>query len=97
MATDSAAISEGPKEVVSIGGQNKPRRAPKDRKPLECDQVIYRLVVIWLGLVMLTSMGGSLALAWVNGADKIPDIFVALGSAAVGALAGLLAPSPKSS
>jgi hypothetical protein len=63
-------------------------------KPLE-DPWIYRIVVSMLGIVMLTGMIGSLILAQSSSA-QIPDIFLALGSAAVGALAGLLAPSPSS-
>jgi hypothetical protein len=62
-------------------------------KPLD-DIWIYRIVVLMLGIVMLTAMVGSLILT-TSGMEKVPDIFLALGSAAVGALAGLLAPSPK--
>jgi hypothetical protein len=64
-------------------------------KPLE-DPWIYRIVVAMLGVVMLTGMIGSLILAYNPSSSQaqIPDIFLALGSAAVGALAGLLAPSP---
>jgi hypothetical protein len=65
-------------------------------KPLD-DPWIYRIVVSILGVVMLTGMIGSLILAKApsNPPAQIPDIFLALGSAAVGALAGLLAPSPS--
>jgi hypothetical protein len=62
-------------------------------KPLD-DIWIYRIVVVLLGVVMLTAMVGSLMLM-ANGGEEVPDIFLALGSAAVGALAGLIAPSPK--
>ena len=64
-------------------------------RALEADAWIYRIVVTVLGLVMLSEIGGSIALAM---ADKkaAPEILLALGSAAVGALAGLLAPSPAS-
>lgn len=64
-------------------------------KPLENDPWIYRIVVIVLGLVMLTGTGGSIALALVPTVKETPTILIALGSAAVGALAGLLAPSPS--
>lgn len=66
-------------------------------KPLD-DPWIYRIVVSMLGVVMLTGMLGSLMLAMFasNPPAQIPDIFLALGSAAVGAVAGLLAPSPNS-
>jgi hypothetical protein len=56
------------------------------------DKVVYRIVVLALALVMLTAAVGAIVLSW-NG-KLMPDSLVALGSAAVGALAGLLAPSP---
>ncbi len=63
--------------------------------PLKTDKWIYRIVVSVLGLtVLLVAIGGIYLAAKPNTA--IPDILVALGSAAVGALAGLLAPSPGS-
>jgi hypothetical protein len=60
--------------------------------PLETDVWIYRIVVLSLGLAVLISLGGGIAIVMVG--KTVPDILVALGSAAVGALAGLLAPSP---
>ena len=58
----------------------------------EKDVWLFRLVVLSLGLCMLASLVGAIVLA-VKGTDT-PEILVALGSAAVGGLAGLLAPSP---
>jgi hypothetical protein len=61
------------------------------------DTWVYRLVVGFLGLVILVI---ALGIVWrvASGPtieDKnVPTILTALGSAAVGALAGLLAPSP---
>ena len=61
--------------------------------PLQTDVWIYRVVVAALGLVVMSAVGGALVLA---GYDKdTPEVVVALGSAAVGAMAGLLAPSPN--
>lgn len=63
--------------------------------PLQSDVWIYRLVVGALGLLTLVSAAGAIALACLG---KTPsEGLTALGSAAVGALAGLLAPSPNSS
>jgi hypothetical protein len=65
--------------------------------PLSTDVWIYRAVVVILGLTVLGTVFGGLALVAVGHADpnmKLPDSIVAIGSAAVGALAGLLAPSP---
>jgi hypothetical protein len=50
------------------------------------------MVVGALGLVVLLAILGAILLA-VNG-KTIPEVLTALGSAAGGALAGLLAPSP---
>ena len=47
--------------------------------------------VIFLGVVACLSMGGAIARGILG--EGIPDILVGLGSASVGALAGLLAPS----
>lgn len=67
--------------------------AKYSQTPLQTDTWIYRLVVIALGLTILLAVGGGIYLA-ASGIDKTPEILIALGSAAVGALAGLLAPSP---
>jgi len=58
----------------------------------ERDVWVFRLVVVSLGLCMLASLIGAIILA-AKGTDT-PEILVALVSAAVGGLAGLLAPSP---
>jgi len=56
------------------------------------DKVVYRMVVGALGSVVLVAAVGAIVLVAVD--KTAPDVLVALGSAAVGALAGLLAPSP---
>lgn len=61
--------------------------------PLQSDAWIYRVVVISLGLVVVIAIIGTIYLA--NTASGVPDALISLGSAAVGALAGLLAPSPR--
>lgn len=61
------------------------------------DVWIYRIVVAVLGLTVLIAVSGSLFLASQSTKEwayAIPDVLVALGSGALGALAGLLAPSP---
>jgi len=66
--------------------------------PLGSDVWIYRAVVVILGIcVISTVLGGIVLVMYGKGDTKIvlPDGIVAIGSAAVGALAGLLAPSPK--
>ncbi len=63
--------------------------------PLKTDKWIYRIVVSALGLTVLLAVSGGIYLA-AKPDTAIPDILVAIGSAAVGALAGLLAPTPGS-
>ena len=63
--------------------------------PLEDDVWIYRTVVFVLGITVIATVLGGIFLATKADANiKLPDAIVAIGSAAVGALAGLLAPSP---
>lgn len=60
---------------------------------------IYVIVVASLGLVVVSAMVGAIVLAYgATGPNpvQIPETVTALGSAAIGALAGLLAPSPGS-
>jgi hypothetical protein len=67
------------------------------RPVFQTDIWIYRVVVIVLGVTVLSTIFGGLALAFRGDLAnyKLPSEIVAIGSAAVGALAGLLAPSPK--
>jgi hypothetical protein len=60
--------------------------------PLQSDTWIYRMIVAALGLAVLIAIVGAIILAIAG--KPIPELLTALGSAAVGALAGLLAPSP---
>jgi hypothetical protein len=60
--------------------------------PLERDVWIYRIVVGALSLVAILSIVGAIVVAVGTTDTQVPDAVVALGSAAVGALAGLLAP-----
>ena len=61
-------------------------------EPLQSDVWIYRIVVGALALAILSAVGGAILLA-MNG-RTVPEVLLAIGSGAVGALAGLLAPSP---
>lgn len=63
----------------------------------QTDLWIYRIVIMVLGLTVLLTVAGGLGLAFLGSPNnyKIPPELIALGSAAVGALAGLLAPSPR--
>lgn len=62
-------------------------------RPLANDRFIYRAVVIVLSLAVMLTIVGALVFGY-NG-KSIPDVVVAIGSASVGALGGLLAPPPR--
>ncbi len=93
MSSDEVCGPEVKKQLAEKVKETK----EKLRTPLETDKWIYRYVVGCLGLAILACLFFTffLAVYSTNLKDlKIPDIFLAIGSAAVGALAGLLAPSP---
>ena len=69
--------------------------AAGNNPPLASDVLIYRIVVLALGLGVVVSLVGALTLAFFG--KPTPEVVTALGSACVGALAGLLAPSPSRS
>jgi hypothetical protein len=53
---------------------------------------LYRIVVMVLGLTVMACLIGAIVLTMND--QSTPEVVVALGSAAIGGLAGLLAPSP---
>lgn len=69
-----------------------------EQSPLYTDKWIYRIIVIALSLIVFAIIVGVLYLigsGTIEGDQGVPTILTAIGSAAIGALAGLLAPSPK--
>lgn len=65
--------------------------------PKETDPWIYRIIVMALGVAILTIIIG-LVIITVNKitfGEQLITIFTAISSGAIGALAGLLAPSPN--
>ena len=58
------------------------------------DPVLYRVAVGVLGSLAVLAAVGSIGLAAFG--QPAPEVLVSLGSAAVGALVGLFAPSPSS-
>lgn len=90
----TAKVKENPEvELPKIADQILREMPP----PLDSDKWIYRIVVLALGGTVLIVVVGTIVLAATHtgtGDVKIPEVLTAIGSAAVGALAGLLAPSP---
>jgi len=58
------------------------------------DTLIYRITVMVLGLAVLTVIAAQLWITLDDPNTEIPQGLIAIGSAAIGALAGLLAPTP---
>ena len=56
------------------------------------DKVLYRMAIGVLGLLALLAGIGSIVITMYG--KQTPEVLVALGSAAVGALVGLFAPAP---
>ncbi len=81
--------------------RNNPIEAVKQfsqKNPLSTDKWIYRIVVIGLSLTIILLIIGVLILTGsgeINGDTDVPTILTAIGSAAIGALAGLLSPPSK--
>jgi hypothetical protein len=71
---------------------DKIRKGAGMKNLLHNDIWLYRIVVAVLGLTVVASVVGAIVLA-LSG-ESTPEVIVALGSAAIGGLAGLLAPSP---
>jgi len=56
------------------------------------DTKVYRLAVWFLGLIVILALIAQALLVWNSGNVKIPEGLVAIGSLAIGALAGMLSP-----
>lgn len=68
------------------------------QNPLSTDNWIYRIIVIGLSITIISIIIGVLILVGsgkVTHDEGVPTILTAIGSAAIGAVAGLLAPPPK--
>lgn len=85
-----AALQAAPEATLKRAAVEAKRQLRRDG-----DIVVYRMVVGFLGSTVLLVAVGTIVLTW-KGAGNVPDVLTALGSAAVGALAGLLAPTPNS-
>lgn len=55
---------------------------------------VYRATVVVLGASVIAVIAAQLWITLVSSAAAIPDGLIAIGSVAIGALAGLLAPTP---
>jgi hypothetical protein len=97
----SNALQERVPDLVAAGDtgavETIVKEAEKEAKHLTAMQevpntFVYQATVIVLGVSVITVLVAQLWLALMN--VTIPDGLIAIGSAAIGALAGLLAPTP---
>lgn len=87
---DANLLSEFKKDPVKALDEFAP-------SPLVTDVWIYRTVVGALGTAIVIILIGVVALMFngqIDGDAKVPTLFTAVASGAIGALAGLLAPPP---
>lgn len=83
------AIKDNPQEAI----KNLVDQAAKQTLPHR--PFVYTVAVCVLGaLALIAAIAGLIIVITSKSAAVIPDSLVALGSAAVGALVGLFAPSP---
>jgi hypothetical protein len=68
--------------------------SPPGGGPLQSDVWLYGAVVVALSIIASSTVVGTIALALVTNKDT-PQLLIALGSASIGALAGVLAPFPR--
>jgi len=92
------------KNDISLQEQFKtdPIKAIKkfNSEPWFNDKLIYRFVVLFLGIIVLTICIGVLILTAKGTITKdfdVPDILIATASTAIGAIAGLLTPNNSNS
>ena len=89
LAKDVPDVEDRLKKLAKLATEYYPTPA------IGFDRWIYRLGVGSLGGVCLLSVAGAIYLATASEGNP-PELLTALGSAAIGALAGLLVPSPAS-
>lgn len=85
------ARDEGLAEEIRQDPSGTLARVAADAPPIP-DTKVYRIVVTALGLAVLIALVGAIILILKDKTNL--EVLTGLGSAAVGALAGLLAPSP---
>lgn len=106
MAKEVKSFDDFKKELVSSPSlQTQFKEDPlaainnfQQENPLQTDKWIYRIIVLSLGVTIIAIIIGVMVLMGsgkITNDQGVPTILTAIGSAAIGALAGLLAPPPK--
>jgi hypothetical protein len=80
--------------IAQATGSDGERAVAVNYEPaLRTDVWIYRIVVATFGLVLVAATVGGVVIGLRGG--EVPEVVIALGTGSVGALGGLLAPSPS--
>lgn len=80
-------------KLIAENVENADEYVPNKGTPLQTDRWIYRIVVSALAFTIVSCIGSAV---WLQSQDKeIPEIITGLGTGALGALAGLLVPTPS--
>ncbi|MEA3002489.1 MAG: hypothetical protein QOH81_1277 [Sphingomonadales bacterium] len=85
-AIDSSGIDPAKKAEIKEAVRNATTPLP--------DTWIYRIVVLALGLAIFVPLAGLFAGDTANASKELVQMLLPIATAALGALAGLLAPSP---
>ena len=89
--TGALSQATNPQEVQAVVQDARAEAVARTAVP---DTFVYRATVVVLGFAVVAVV---LAQTWLTHDGKtIPEGLIAIGSAAIGALAGLLAPQPAS-
>jgi hypothetical protein len=91
--TELVRAAENDPQLAADLQQNPVKALREVASALETDRWVYRIVVIGLSVALIGALGGGVALAILK--LDVPAMLVAIGSGALGALGGLLAPSPS--
>lgn len=93
-ATDLAELVRDDPDLQAEVRKDPVETLERLSRPLENDLWIYRIVVGTLAFSILAVIVASTLIVITQDGD-VPDVLVAIGTGAIGALAGLLAPVPS--
>jgi hypothetical protein len=89
---DSIASNSALTESIASSSELQEQVAQRYASALEGDRLPFRIAVVVLGLTIIGVLIGAIWIKLDDPATAIPDVMVAMGTAAIAALAGLLSP-----
>ncbi|MDO8841790.1 hypothetical protein [Methanocalculus sp.] len=85
---EAASLPEEKKTIIMNGLEELSHYTKQS--PLETDEWVFRGVIAFLGIAVIATIAGALILVGLG--KTPPEGIIAIGSAAVGAMAGILTP-----